>query len=155
MTEDTSLNNATEGSDAEVRIKELSNKVKLTANERDEQKKLATLLASEKEGAEKDRDFYSEFVDVVTEHPQAKDFKEQILVKVRSGYSVKDATITELVNAGKFSATVKQEAPANPAGGSANTELPPQGGSKPINEMNREEKRKALEEALKGKGWSA
>lgn len=133
-------------SGAESRIKELSNKVKLTSEERDENKRLRDEADTKVAEVSKERDFYSGFADIIASQPAAKDHKEEILTKVKAGYSVEDATAAVLVKAGKYQAPKVER--DNPAGGSANI-TPPQGGNKSLRDMSREEKRAALIEAEK------
>ncbi len=132
----------------EKRIKDLSEKVKLTASERDEKDRLLKEATAKTSEVERERDFYSGFADVVTTQPNAKDFKEQILGKVKSGYSVEDATFAVLGKEGKLSQPAPAPKPVeNPAGGSAINQLPVNG-SKAIKEMTKEEKKAALEESM-------
>lgn len=134
----------------EKRIKDLSEKVKLTSEERDEKEKLLKESSEKIAGLEKERDFFSSFGDSVSKYPQASAFKDAIKEKVLHGYTVEDATIAVLAKEGKLTgesstnvAPVKRE---NPAGGSAINQ-PMSGGQKPLSEMTREEKRAALMEA--------
>lgn len=128
-------------SGAENRIKELSNKVKLASEERDESKRLKDETDMKLVELQKERDFYSQFSDVISTHPAARDHKDDILAKVKIGYTVEDATVSVLAKAGKYApARVASE---TPAGGSANV-APPQGGKKQIKEMTQNEKREAL-----------
>ena len=124
---------------AEERITELSAKVALTSKERDELKTL-------NESVTRERDFYKGFSDIVSTNPAAKDHQEDILTKVKSGYTVQDATFAVLGAAGKLGNT-PAPAPQSPAGGSAPTTLP-QGGVKPIGEMTQEERRAELANAI-------
>jgi len=137
----------TEESKVEKRIRDLSEKVKLTSEERDtlrkeleeQQKKVADL---EKEGG-----FLSSFGEQVTKYPDAVTFRDKIKERVMRGYSVEDATVAVLNAEGKLSAP-KQAAPAAPVGGSA-INVQPSVGDKKVGEMTREEKRAALIEAEK------
>src|SRR4051812_38698480 len=105
------------------RITQLSDKVKTTAAERDE-------AVSKAQAAEKERDFYQGFSDIVSTTPAAKDHKDEILAKVKAGLSVQDATYAILGAAGKLGGA-KAPDPVNPAGGSAPTQIP-NAGNKPI-----------------------
>jgi hypothetical protein len=126
-------------SPAEERITQLSEKVRLTSEERDEKARLLNEVT-------KERDFYSGFSDVVTTNPAAKDHKEDILAKVKSGYTVEDATYAVLGKAGKLGQTAPAPAePMNPAGGSAVVNTSTNSGEKPIGEMSLAEKREAIE----------
>jgi hypothetical protein len=123
---------------AEERITDLSEKVKLTSQERDAEK-------TRNEELTRERDFYAGFSDVVATNPAAKDHKEDILAKVKSGYSVEDATYAVLGKAGKLGNPVSQ--PTMPAGGSATT-ITPQSGEKPVAEMTQDERRAQLSKDL-------
>lgn len=132
------------------RNKDLSEKVKLTSEERDEKDRLLKEQETKTSELQKERDFYAGFSDVVSANPMAKDHKDDILAKVKSGYTVEDATFAVLGKAGKLgqqktieSAPISKE---NPAGGSAPNQ-PMTGGAKPVDQMSREEKRAALIEA--------
>jgi len=126
----------------EKRIKELSKKVKLTSQERDELIKTKQKLEVERDSAKKEVEFYSSFSNATDKYPGAKDFKEKIKEKVLAGYTVEDATVAVLASEGKLTTPTETE---NVAGGSA-TNPPSEGGPKPLEEMTREEKR---EEVLK------
>lgn len=131
-------------SESEKRINDLSGKVRATADERDAAQ--AKLSESEAKVAEieREKDFYAGFSDVVASTPEAKDHKDEILAKVKLGYTVQDATYAVLGAAGKMN----QKAPdtQSPAGGSATTTIP-QGGVKSVTDMTQEERRAALLEA--------
>lgn len=124
---------------AQERITQLSDKVKATATERDD-------ALSRAQAAEKERDFYAGFTDIVSTNPAAKDHKDDILAKVKSGLTVQDATFAVLGAAGKLGGAKLPE-PANPAGGSAPTQLPASG-SKPVAEMTQAERREKLSEEI-------
>lgn len=118
------------------RFKDLSEKVELTAKERDE----ATAKAL---AAEKEVEFYKGFSKVSSKYEGAADYQDKILEKVNSGYDLEDATISVLAKAGKLqNAPVQRQ---SPAGGSASTAIQA-GDDKPLGEMTRAEKRAALEE---------
>src|SRR3990167_6601315 len=135
----------------EKRFNDLSEKVRLTSEERDEKDKLLKEQGDKNSELQKERDFYAGFSDVVSSNPAAKDHKDDILAKVKSGYTVEDATFAVLGKAGKLGQSGQPTIPAppkpeNPAGGSAINQ-PTTGGQKPLNQMTREEKRAALVEA--------
>ncbi len=129
----------------EKRIKELSNKVKLTSEERDELLKANEKIEAERDTAKKEVEFYSSFSDASDKYPLAKDFKDQIKEKVLSGYTVEDATVAVLASEGKLTATPQET--ESPGGGSA-TNPPAMDGPKSLNEMSREEKRAAVLDAI-------
>ena len=129
----------------EKRIKQLSNKVKLTSNERDEYAKLNKNLETERDTAKKEVEFYSSLSETTDKYPAAKEYKDKIKEKVLAGYTVEDATVSILAKEGKLGAS--QPVVDNPAGGSA-TNLPISGEPKPLNDMSREEKRGEVLKAM-------
>lgn len=130
----------------EKRIKDLSDKVKLTAGERDELKRLADQKDAENASLKRDNDFLNSFGDVLGKHPEASSYRDAIREKVLKGYSVEDATVSTLASEGKLSFPKKEVKVDNVAGGSAvNQQV--SGGEKPISELSREEKRARLMEA--------
>lgn len=139
---------AEELSSAEARIKQLSEKVRLTSEERDEKDRLFKEEATKRASAEKERDFFANFSEVVATNPAAKEHKEEILSKVKTGYTVEDATYAVLGKAGKLGgAPAAPASPPSPLGGSA-TITPPTGGEKPLGEMTTQEKRDRLSKEL-------
>ncbi len=131
--------------EAEKRIKQLSDKVGLSAKENEELKKLNEENTAKIATLERENAFNSGFADTVATTPQAKEFKEDIKTKVLSGYSLEDATYAVLGKAGKLNQAKEIE---SPAGGSATTTVT-QPGNKSVKEMTPEERRTALEEAEK------
>lgn len=133
-------------SEASKRITQLSDKVRDTAKERDEANAAKTAAEAQVAEAQRERDFYVGYADVLATNPAAKDHKDEILAKVKTGYTVEDATFAVLGKAGKIG-HVPEPTQAF-TGGSASTTAP-QGGnsSKPVSEMTREERRSALIEA--------
>lgn len=132
------------------RIKNLSSKVKTTAQERDMALEREKEAMSKAQLAEKERDFYAGFADIYPKYNAAPQYKEQIKEKVMAGYSVEDATVAVLNKEGKLTSAPPAPPPPPPpaAGGSASTVLP-DGGTKPLTELSRDEKRNALLEAEK------
>src|SRR3990167_10863038 len=129
----------------EKRIKDLSEKVRLTAEERDAEKVKLEEFSSKNSELQRERDFYASFSDIVSNNPAAKDHKEDILAKVKGGYSVEDATFAVLGKAGKLGQL--QPIVDSPVGGSAAVNQPIAGGTKKPFEMSRDEKRNALLDA--------
>lgn len=129
----------------EKRIKDLSEKVKLTAQERDEKDGLLKTKEAEILTANKERDFFKDFNGSVSRYPAAAEFQDTIKEKVMSGYSVEDATVSVLASnnkLGNYTAPISK--PDSPAGGSASNQLKNEG-AKPLNEMSRDEKRAELQ----------
>ena len=130
------------------RIKDLSEKVKLTSQERDELAKAKEEETRLRIEAEKERDFFKNFNPLVTKYQGAAEYQDKIKEKVMAGYSAEDATVSILVQEGKYTPPVAPAAPKeSPAGGSAINTLSPQG-NKPLGEMTREERKTALEEVI-------
>ena len=132
-------------SKVEKRIKDLSEKVRLTSEERDEQKRLLGERDKKIADLEKENAFNTGFADTLATHPEAKDHKDEIKAKVLGGYSVEDATFAVLGKAGKLAQPTPPPPlpPENPAGGSA-VNQPITGGEKKIGELTRDEKRSEL-----------
>lgn len=129
----------------EKRIKDLSEKVKLTSEERDEQKRLAEERDVKISGLEKERDFLNSFGDQVGKYPEAAQFRDKIQEKVLKGYSMEDATMSTLVAEGKYNPPKVEQPIGDFVGGSAPTQH--QGGEKSLNQLSRDEKRAKLVEA--------
>ena len=131
----------------ETRIKDLSSKVKLTAEERDSAKRKVDEELARNANLTKEIEFLNSFGDQLAKHPEASSFRDRIKEKVLKGYSVEDATISTLASEGKLSASQKEVQIDNVAGGSATVNQPISGGAKTIQQMNRDEKRNAIIEA--------
>lgn len=129
------------------RIKSLSDKVKLTAEERDNLAKEKEEIAQARIQAEKERDFFKGFNTLSSKYQGANEYQDKIWEKVKSGYELEDATIAILAKEGKL-----QGAPTPPpekivaAGGSAATGIA-DAVEKPPKTMPRDELRAALMEA--------
>lgn len=130
----------------ELRIKNLSSKVRDTASERDAAKAQAEADAARAAAAEKERDFFKGFSAISEKFPGASEFQDQILEKVNAGYSQEDAAVSVLNANGRLQPQVQQEAPrpiTSAGGGSAATVLADTG-SKAVSEMSQAERREAL-----------
>ena len=103
----------------EKRIKSLSEKVKLTSEERDEKAKLLTERDGQLANTSKERDFYKGFNQVSAKYPSASEYQDKILEKVNAGYDVEDATISILAKEGKYNPTQPKTEVERAAGGSA------------------------------------
>ena len=134
----------------EKRIKSLSEKVKLTSEERDELKKLNENLTGEKHTLSKERDFYKDFNQLSTKYPEANEYQDKILEKVNAGYDVEDATISILAKEGKYNPAQPKVEDEKVAGGSATTTMKGSD-SKTPQEMTQDERRAALVD-LESKG---
>lgn len=133
----------------EKRIKNLSDKVRTTAEERDAERAANAEKEAKLLQAEKERDFFKNFNQVSSKYQGASDFQDKILEKVNAGYDLEDATISILAKEGKYQPqAVETPAPKeSPAGGSAINTMSG-GGEKALGEMNLEEKKALVEEAL-------
>ena len=128
----------------ELRIKNLSSKVRDTATERDEARAEAEKLKAEAETAQKERDFFKGFSEVSSKYPGASEYQDAILEKVNAGYSTEDATVSVLNANGKLMPqTVEAPQPITAGGGSSATVLL-DSGSKSVSEMSQAERREAL-----------
>jgi len=125
---------------SQERIKELSDKVELTAKERDEMKTLNESLTRK-------NTFLSGYSEVIAKFPAASEHRDAIEEKVLKGYTVEDATFAVLGPTGKLG-NAPAPVPTNPAGGSAPTNIPQSGADKPIAEMTQAERRAKLEQEI-------
>lgn len=130
---------------AEERIKQLSDKVELTAKERDEKANLVKERDTKIAELEKENAFNSSFSDVLGTYSAAKDHKDEIKAKVLAGYSTEDAALAVLAKAGKLGTA--ETAQPQVAGGSAATSMP-SGAQKEIKDLSQAEKRAQLEKDL-------
>src|SRR3990167_8309939 len=131
----------------EKRIKDLSEKVRVTAEERDAGGRKLEEEVARANNLQKEVEFLNSFRDQLSKYPDASSYKDKIKEKVLKGYSVEDATVSTLASEGKLSP--KEVRMDNVAGGSAAVNQPVGGGEKSISEMTRDEKRNALLEAEK------
>src|SRR3990167_6378974 len=107
----------------EKRIKDLSEKVRLTSTERDDFAKAKEQAEVEKSAALKDVDFYKNFSTVSSKYTGSAEYQDKIKEKVMAGYDLEDATISILAKEGKFTPQVAPLEKESPAGGSAPTTL--------------------------------
>lgn len=133
------------------RFETLSEKVILTSKEKDVAEDKAKAESDRASKAEKERDFYKDFSKISVKYPQANDHQDKILEKVNAGYSMKDATISVLDDAGQLmpiTAGTQTIRPSNIAGGSAANSMIDYGDKSP-GEMTQDERRNALMQAEK------
>ena len=130
----------------EQRLKDLSEKVRNTAQERDSLTEATKTLQVERDDALKERDFYAKFSDSTAKYAGAHEFKDKIREKVMAGYDVEDATVAVLAKEGKLSQPTQVVEKDTVAGGSSATAMSG-GGQKTLSEMTRDEKRAKLVEA--------
>lgn len=130
---------------AQARIKDLSSKVKNTADERDQAKAAAEASETARIAAEKERDFYANLSIHTNKFPNASEHIEEIKEKVMGGYSTEDAIVSVLNAKGALMPQQEETVISGPiAGGSAPTQLDT--GSLTSN-MTQEERRTKLMEA--------
>ncbi len=127
----------------ELRIKNLSSKVKETSAERDEAKAATEAAEARALAAEKKAEFLGSFTEVSAKYQGATEYRDAIETKVQAGYSVEDATVSVLNAEGKLQQPTQAVQPITAGGGSAATIIPG-GDSKPIGEMSQAERREAL-----------
>jgi len=134
------------------RIKNLSSKVKMTSEERDEFQKLNTELTDSNDTLTKERDFFKGFSTLSPEkYPNVAEHQDAIRDKVLAGYSMEDAALTVLAKEGKLpQVEVAPEVKEDVAGGSAPNAITSDG-EKTLAEMTMEDKRAKLVE-LETKG---
>lgn len=133
-----------EPSESEKRIKQLSDKVRTSSEEREAEKARADAAEAKMAEAQRSADFSDKFSDIVATNPAAKDFKEDIKAKVMSGYTPEDAAYAVLGKAGKLAQPKTEETAI--AGGSATNPSPK--GDKSVSEMTQAERHAKLEEIL-------
>ena len=131
----------------EKRIKDLSEKVRLAAEERDAERLKVQEESAKSGNLQKEVEFLNSFGDQLSKYPEASPYRDKIKEKVLRGYSVEDATVSTLASEGKLSASQKEIQIDNVAGGSAAVNQPITGGQKKFSEMSRDEKRAKLLEA--------
>lgn len=127
----------------ELRIKNLSSKVRETSTERDEAKAAAEKAQAEAEAAAKERDFFKNFNSISMKYPGANEYQDAILEKVNAGYTPEDAAVSVLNANGKLIPQQQDERPITAGGGSSATVLP-NADSKPVGEMTQAERRAEL-----------
>jgi hypothetical protein len=135
-------------SESSKRIKQLSEKVRLTSEERDEKDRLLGESNKKIADLERENTFNSGFADILGTHSAAKDHKDDIKAKVLSGMTVEDATFAVLGKAGKLGTPVVTQPNAGQVAGGSATITPPQGGSKSVGEMTQAERREQLAKDL-------
>lgn len=133
------------------RFQDLSEKVKLNAQAKDEAETKLKVEADARAKAEKELGFYKDFSSKSAQYPGASEYQDRIFEKVQNGYETEDAILAVLGREGKLSNTPppQQEITRpNVAGGSAQTNLG-DGGNKDLSSMSSDDKLAALLEAEK------
>ncbi len=132
-------------SEAEKRIKQLSEKVRLTSEERDEKDKVLKERDAKIAELEGENSFNKSFTDILGTYSEANAHRDDIRAKVSSGYTVEDATLAVLAKAGKLGGGVKTTPQV--AGGSAATTMASTGNKEP-KDMTQAERRAQLTKDL-------
>jgi hypothetical protein len=132
----------------EERIKDLSGKVKTFAQERDDASAKAQAEAEARQTAEKERDFFKEFSTLTGKYQNAAEYQDQILEKVKAGYTPEDATVSVLNAEGKFQPIVPTQSYGNAGGGSASTVLP--SGERGADQLTQAQRREELSKLSAG-----
>lgn len=132
--------------ETEKRIKQLSEKVRLTSEERDEKDKVLKERDAKIAELEQENSFSSSFSEILGTYGEAQSHREDIRAKVRSGYTVEDATLAVLAKAGKLGGN-KMTASPQVAGGSAATTMASTG-NKEVKDMTQAERRAQLQKDL-------
>lgn len=127
------------------RFEQLSEKVILTSKERDEALAKAKAEADRADALAKETSFYKDFSANVTKYPNASEYQDQILEKVKGGYTTEDAMVAVLAKEGKLNATSApvQQPSGQVEGGSAPTVME---GNRSPQDMKTEDKLAALAE---------
>ncbi len=130
----------------ELRIKNLSSKVRDASTERDAAKAQAEADAARAATAEKERDFFKGFSAISEKYPGASEFQDAILEKVNAGYSQEDAAVSVLNANGRLQPQAQQQdvRPISSAGGGSAATVLTGTDSKPVSEMTQAERREAL-----------
>lgn len=135
------------------RFAKLSEKISVTAREKEEVEAKLKALTEAQSNVEKERDFFKDFSSNATKYPSANEYQDKIFEKVKGGYSTEDAIITVLAKEGKLPTMPTIEASHDVAGGSAQTNLG-DGGNKDLASMTMAEKLNALQDLEKRGGIS-
>lgn len=132
------------------RIKSLSDKVKITSEERDALAKEKADLEAKANAAQKDAEFFKGFNTLSSKYQGATEYQDKIREKVMSGYDLEDATISILAKEGKYQPPAPVVERESAAGGSAATSMSGDDNKSP-DKMTQAERFTALRE-LEAKG---
>lgn len=130
------------------RFEQLSEKVRTTSKERDTEIENRKKVESERDSALKEASFYKDFSSNISKYPEAANFQDKILEKVKGGYSTEDAMVSVLAKEGKLNPPSQpaQQPQIQAEGGSSATVIE---GNKSFQDMTAKEKLEALREAEK------
>lgn len=129
------------------RFQKLSEKVIISAKEREEADAKTKAETARADAITKERDFYKDFSSNSAKYPHANQFQDQIFEKVKSGYTTEDAIVTVLNKEGKLGSTIAPISTPNVAGGSSSNITSEK--DKSLEGMSRADKLKELLEAEK------
>ena len=150
MEDELNLDNLEVQADEKLKVKNrfqtLSDKVATTSKERDEALAKVQTETEAKAQLEKERDFYKDFSVNISKYPNASEYQDKILEKVKAGYSTEDAMVSVLNKEGKLTAPVIERPSPQAEGGSASTQMV---GDKTLDQMTATEKFDALKEVDK------
>lgn len=130
---------------AEERIKDLSHKVKEKAMETEAERQAREQAEARAQELEKERDFFKDFSSLASKYPNAGEYQDKILGKVKGGYAMEDAVLSVLNSEGKLPTVERAPIVESAGGGSASTVLP--SGDRSIDELSQQERRQMLQEA--------
>lgn len=125
------------------RYEKLSEKVILTSKERDEAVAKEKDANARADAAAKETSFYKDFSSNVSKYPEASNYQDKILEKVKAGYSTEDAMVSVLAKEGKLPNQPAQQN-IQVAGGSAPNNIT---GDKQLQDMSTAERYSALKDA--------
>lgn len=129
------------------RFAQLSEKMTLTAREKEAAEAKAKAAEEARLAAEKQAEFYKNFSQLSSKHPEAINFQDQILERVKGGLDTEEATLLVLAKEGKLNhAPAPREIPTV-EGGSALTQLSE--GDKTVDQLSEGEKLASLRELEK------
>lgn len=131
------------------RFAKLSSDYSRTQKEKEEAEAKLKAAEEARTKAERDVEFFKNFSQVTSKHPEASNFQDQILERVNKGMDTEEATVAVLYKEGKLGGIQAAQAPQDVgkvAGGSApNTPS----ADKDFYDMNLEEKRNVMNELEK------
>lgn len=131
------------------RLRNLANKVRTVAEERDAALKEKQLQQEEIQKTKREVEFYKGLGAIATQNPAVLEYQEQIMDKVvNNGYSIEDAAVSILVKENKYQPPMSNPQPIveSPAGGTSPNAFRG-GGEKSVGDMTQEERRNALLQA--------
>ncbi len=105
------------------RFQQLSDKVKTEAQEKDKALAEVERLKAEKEQSDKKAQFMETFSSLSAKHPEATNYREQILERVNKGYDPEEATLAVLAKEGKLGQMSQPVVRQQVEGGSAMTQM--------------------------------